>query len=237
MTRKAKQPTVIQLEQVSKTYSMEGIPFQALDALNINIKKGELVAILGPSGCGKSTLLHIMGLLDKPTTGNVFIDGIDTSMMRQEDAARIRGDKIGFIFQSFNLHSGLNAFENVELPALIAERENPERAKKLLELVGLGDREEHLPSQLSGGQKQRVSIARALMNEPSIVFADEPTGNLDSESGERVIEMLRELNSKMGVTIIMVTHNEKIAEKCDRVIEMKDGKIVKDRKGKEVGAK
>ncbi|MEM5815618.1 MAG: ABC transporter ATP-binding protein [Candidatus Aenigmatarchaeota archaeon] len=205
----------------------------ALNNVNLKFKKSELVAIVGPSGSGKSTLLHIIGLLDKPTKGEVFIEGKRTSTLNEKEISELRNKKIGFVFQFFNLYPTLTALENVELPMMIAgidEKERKERAKKLLEEVGLIKFKDHLPSQLSGGQRQKVAIARAMANDPSYILADEPTGNLDSKSGEEIIRIFRNLNEKYGKTIIVVTHNLEIIKYFKRVIKIKDGRIVEDEK-------
>lgn len=209
---------------------MGDVNVKALDNVSLKIQKGEFIVIYGPSGSGKSTLLHIMGLLDAPTSGKVFIEDIDVSQLTKDQHARIRGQKIGFVFQFFNLHSDLTAFENVELPSIIIERKNPEFTKELLNLVGLGNRQDHIPSQLSGGQRQRVAIARALMNKPSIILADEPTGNLDSKSGEDAIKMLRDINKQKGATMVLITHDPSLAKHAKRMITIKDGRIVSDKK-------
>ncbi|WP_456372590.1 ABC transporter ATP-binding protein [Methanocaldococcus sp.] len=204
----------------AKTYALRGI--------DISINEGEFVAIMGPSGCGKSTLLNILGLLDVPTKGEVYIKGKKTTLMNENERAIFRRKISGFIFQQFHLIKTLTALENVELPMILDEKDKKyrrKRAKKLLEMVGLAERIYHYPNQLSGGQQQRVAIARALANNPKIIFADEPTGNLDSKSGKIVMDLLKELNEK-GITIIMVTHDENLSKYASRIIKMKDGKIV-----------
>jgi len=208
-----KTENVIELKNVSKIYKMDNNEVVALNNVNLKFRKSELVAIVGPSGSGKSTLLHIIGLLDKPTKGEVFIEGKRTSTLNEKEISELRNKKIGFVFQFFNLYPTLTALENVELPMMIAgidEKERKERAKKLLEEVGLIKFKDHLPSQLSGGQRQRVAIARAMANDPSYILADEPTGNLDSKSGEEIIRIFRNLNEKYGKTIIVVTHKLEI---------------------------
>lgn len=228
-----KTENVIELKNVSKIYKMDNNEVVALNNVNLKFRKSELVAIVGPSGSGKSTLLHIIGLLDKPTKGEVFIEGKRTSTLNEKEISELRNKKIGFVFQFFNLYPTLTALENVELPMMIAgidEKERKERAKILLEEVGLIKFKDHLPSQLSGGQRQKVAIARAMANDPSYILADEPTGNLDSKSGEEIIRIFRNLNEKYGKTIIVVTHNLEIIKYFKRVIKIKDGRIVEDEK-------
>jgi putative ABC transport system ATP-binding protein len=222
---------VVELKQVSKIYKMDEVEVKALDGIDMKVEKGDFAAIIGPSGSGKSTLLHMIGLLDRPTYGKVFLDGIDISKLNDNELARLRGNKIGFVFQFFNLYPILTALENIELPMMINEKnkkERRERALELLKIVGLEKRAEHLPSQLSGGERQRVAIARALANNPSLILADEPTGNLDSKAGKEIIELLDKLQEKEGKTIIMVTHDVNIAKYAERLIYLKDGKIIKE---------
>jgi len=221
---------IVKLDNVSKTYNMGEIKVDALQDVNLTIDKGEFVSIVGPSGCGKSTLLDMIGCLNRPTNGNVHIEGKNTSDMDDNELAKIRGMKIGFIFQTFNLIERLTAVENVMLPMIFAHHDGNriERASELLELVGLMNREHHRPSQLSGGQRQRVAIARALVNNPAVIIADEPTGNLDTKSGKEVFELLQNLNKKQGRTLILVTHDIKLAGSGKRVVQMLDGKIVRD---------
>lgn len=220
---------LLRLVDIRKVYHMgDNIIVEALKDIDMEIRQNEFVSVLGPSGSGKSTLLHIMGLLDTPTSGQRYVDGIETSTMDDEDQARIRGEKIGFVFQTFNLIPSLTALENVELPLLLCRkqcRDRLVRARTLLERVGLGDRLHHLPSQLSGGQRQRVAIARALVNDPEIVLADEPTGNLDSKTGHGVLELFKELH-KEGRTIVIITHDEYVAKTTKRMIKIKDGRTV-----------
>ncbi len=221
---------MVVLENVTKIYKMGSEEIKALDDLSLEIRDGEILVVMGPSGSGKSTFLHLVGCLDRPTSGKILIDGKDISNLRERELARIRNRTIGFVFQQFNLLPRLTALENVELPMIYAgipKRKRVERAKKLLEMVGLSDRMKHRPSQLSGGQQQRVAIARALANDPKIILADEPTGNLDTKSGEVVINILRDLNRK-GLTIVIVTHDPDITIIAHRVIHLKDGKIIKE---------
>lgn len=219
---------IMQLQDVEKIYEMGEVEVPALRGANLEIGK-EFVSIMGPSGSGKSTLLHMMGVLDRPTSGEIYIDGTETSKLNDSDLARLRGEKIGFVFQSFNLYPTLTAQENVELPMIIVEKKRDERrirALDLLEMVGLKERSEHLSSQLSGGERQRVAIARALANDPPIILADEPTGNLDTVSGEEVIRFLEKLQREENISIVIVTHEPEIAERTERTINLKDGRIV-----------
>ena len=216
---------MIELEEVRKTYSMGDTEVEALKDSNVDIEEGEFVAVMGPSGSGKSTLMNMIGALDTPTDGEVFIDEEAISGLSEDELALLRSKKIGFIFQQFNLIPSMNATENVALPMLFrgkSKKERTERAEEILEKVGLGERLHHMPSELSGGQRQRVSIARSLANDPDIILADEPTGNLDTETGENIMELLTELNDE-GKTIIMVTHDENDAEYADRIIKIVDG--------------
>jgi len=224
--------SVVKLEKVSKIYHMGETELFALNEISLDIKKGEFVAIVGPSGSGKSTLMHTIGLLDNPSKGKVFLEGKETNNLSPETQAEMRNKHIGFIFQVFNLLPRTSAVENVEMPLFysgISRKEREEKAIEALQTVGLGERLWHKPSQLSGGQQQRVSIARALVNNPSLILADEPTGNLDSHTGEEILALLKDLNKK-GNTIIMVTHDLSIAGLAKRKIEIRDGKIVKDSK-------
>ena len=226
--------SLIRLENITKIYPMGEVEVQALANVNIQINKGEFTAIVGPSGSGKSTLMHIIGLLDSPTSGLVYLEDKKISDLSENELAVLRNEHIGFVFQSFNLLRRASALENVLLPLIYSRVDKKERAKKArfaLATVGLGDRLKHTSSQLSGGQQQRVAIARALVNNPSIILADEPTGNLDSKSGGEIMNLLHELN-KAGITIILVTHELDIAKGAKRIIEIKDGKIIKDRKSK-----
>ncbi len=220
--------TIIKLEDVWKTYEMGNVRVNALRGLSLEIKKGEFVAIMGPSGSGKSTAVNMIGCMDMPTKGRIYLDGTDISKLSESDLAQVRGKKIGFIFQQFNLLGTLTALENVALPMMFQGKGREERmgyAKKLLEMVELGDRMGHKPSELSGGQQQRVAIARSLANDPEVVLADEPTGNLDSKTGEVVIRFLEKLN-KEGKTIIMVSHDANVAKHAQRIERLKDGRII-----------
>jgi putative ABC transport system ATP-binding protein len=223
---------VLVTKNVKRLFVRKGDNVHALRDVNIKIKKGEFVSIQGPSGSGKTTLLYILGCLDKPTTGKVIIDGIETSKMKEGELAKVRAEKLGFIFQSFNLLPILNAMENVELPmelTKMSKSEMDDRAHELLELVGLEEREQHRPSELSAGEQQRVAIARALANKPSIILADEPTGNLDSKTGKRIMTLLKELNEKTGTTIVVVTHDKNMAQYANTMIYLKDGRITQVR--------
>jgi len=222
--------TIIELESVWKTYQMGEVEIQALKGVDLKIKKEEFVAIMGPSGSGKSTLLQMVGCLDRPTAGKIILDGTDISTLNDSELARLRGNKLGFVFQFFNLYPTLTALENVELPMMIIGKDKDERRKRALELlkiVGMEKRAEHLPSQLSGGERQRVAIARALANDPSLILADEPTGNLDSKTGEEIMKVLNGLQEKKDKTVVMVTHESDIAKYAERIVYLKDGKIVK----------
>lgn len=224
-----KRKEVLKLVDVDKIYDMgEGIKVAALHKANLTIYEKELICILGPSGSGKSTLLHIMGILDSPTNGKRYVDGIETSTMNEAEKANIRGSKIGFVFQTFNLIPSLTVMENVTLPLLICSTkcaDKKQNAVKILNDVGLGHRLSHYPNQLSGGERQRVAIARALVNDPEIVLADEPTGNLDSKTGDEVLGILKMLQ-KQGRTIAIITHDESITKVAERVVRLKDGTIV-----------
>jgi putative ABC transport system ATP-binding protein len=219
---------VIDLEGVSKVYFTDEVETHALSDVRLSIERGEYVSIAGPSGCGKSTLLSILGLLDTPTAGHYRLNGQPVSALRAVDRARVRNREIGFIFQSFNLIGDLSVYENVELPLTyrhMAAAERKQRALDALERVGMSHRAKHLPSQLSGGQQQRVAVARAVAGEPTMLLADEPTGNLDSKSGESVMELLRELH-QAGATICMVTHDPRYARHANRHVQLFDGRVV-----------
>ena len=220
---------VIKLQEVWKTFLLGDTPVHALRGMNITIKEGEFVAILGPSGSGKSTTFNLVGCLDTPSKGKVYLDGHDITTLAESTLARIRGKKIGFVFQTFNLIPSLTAIENVMLPMMFQntpEIKRKERAKGLLEMVQLGHRMSHRPNQLSGGERQRVAIARALGNEPELILADEPTGNLDSKTGESIMQIFQDLH-RQGRTIVMVTHEQTIAEHAQRKIYLKDGMVAK----------
>jgi putative ABC transport system ATP-binding protein len=223
--------TIIKTVNITKTYKVGEIDVPALKSVNISIEKGEFTAIMGASGSGKSTLMNLLGCLDMPTSGEYFLDGANTSKMTKNEYASIRNQKIGFVFQGFNLLSRTTALENVEMPLMYDRsgiiKDHRKAAVDALQKVGLADRMDHIPSQLSGGQQQRVAIARALVNSPAIILADEPTGNLDSKTSVEVFALFQELNEE-GITIIMVTHERDFASFAKRIIEMRDGQVVKD---------
>jgi putative ABC transport system ATP-binding protein len=229
---------MIELDDVSRTYQEGPVPVKALRPLSITIERGSLVAIIGPSGSGKSTLLNLLGALDRPTTGRIAIDGVDLTHMNDDERTRLRREKIGFVFQFFNLLPTMTAVENALLPAKLAGRRDAAtaaRAASLLEQVGLGGRLHHLPDQLSGGEMQRVAVARALMMDPPVVLADEPTGNLDSDTGRQVLDLLRGAVDQRR-TVILVTHDPQIAAQADRVLALKDGALQSDRAGERAQA-
>jgi putative ABC transport system ATP-binding protein len=225
--------SIIQTKELTKIYGMGDIQVKALDSINLDIYEGEFVAVMGPSGSGKSTLMNLLGCLDRPTSGQYFLDGEDISRMSKSQLAFIRNQRIGFVFQSYNLLARTSALENVMLPMLYnrgkteSESEQRSRALQALEAVGLSDRVHHLPQELSGGQSQRVAIARALVNDPVLILADEPTGNLDTHSGDEIIALINNLHAQ-GRTIVMVTHSELIAENAHRIIRFRDGQIETD---------
>ncbi len=221
---------ILELQNVSKIYKLGEETLYAVNNVNLQIKKGEFISIVGPSGSGKSTLMHLIGILDTPTSGKIIIDNQNVALLKEKQLAKIRNKKIGFIFQSFNLLQRTTALSNVELPMIYAGIKSNLRqqiAKQKLNDVGLGQKLKNKPNQLSGGQQQRVAIARALVNNPDIILADEPTGNLDSKSGKEIMEILENLVTK-GHTVIIVTHDEELAREAKRIIQIKDGRIVND---------
>lgn len=223
---------MVELQRVTKTYNMGAVSFNALDDVSLVVEKGEYAAIMGPSGCGKSTMLNLLGCLDRPTTGKYLLGGLDVSTLDDDDLSTVRGACLGFIFQSYNLIQQLNVVENIEVPLYYQGRhpdESREIAVALAERVGLGERVYHKPFELSGGQQQRVGIARALANSPLVLMADEPTGNLDSRSGQEILALFDELHGQ-GMTIIMVTHDEGIGARAQRVIRLRDGRVEEDRR-------
>ena len=226
---------LIELKNIVKSYPLDGFNLKILKGISLEINQGEFVAIMGPSGSGKSTLMNILGCLDKPTSGKYVLDGVNVEKMTNDQLAEIRNKKIGFVFQGFNLLSRTTAIENVELPMVYAgvpEEKRQERAQMALKRVGLKERMHHMPNQLSGGQQQRVAIARAIVNDAPIIFADEPTGNLDTKMSVEIMDLFTKLNKEMGRTIILVTHEEDIALFADRIIKIVDGEIHSDEKVK-----
>lgn len=226
---------LIELKDIHKSYPLDGFDLEILKGITLQIEKGEFVAIMGPSGSGKSTLMNILGCLDTPTSGSYYLDGKPVENLSPDDLAEIRNQKIGFVFQGFNLLSRTTALENVELPMVYSNtpaHDRLERAQKALADVGLKDRMNHMPNQLSGGQQQRVAIARAIVGGAPIIFADEPTGNLDTKMSIEIMQLFCELNKKMGRTIILVTHEEDIARYADRIIKIVDGEISSDKRNK-----
>ncbi len=220
---------MIHLQQVSKLYRTERVETTALDNINLEIEKGEFISIMGPSGCGKSTLLNLMGLLDEPSQGTVALDGKTIDRYGDRDLARVRNERLGFIFQQFHLVSDLSVADNVEIPLLYRKMSNKERrraALAALDRVGLSSRTRHFPTQLSGGQQQRVAIARAIVGKPGILLADEPTGNLDSQMGDEIMGILEDLNQNEKTTVVMVTHDPRLAEKTHRIVRLFDGRQV-----------
>ncbi len=230
MAQKSPSESVV-VRKVYKTYHSNSIEVKALEDISFKLYRGEFVAIIGPSGSGKSTLMHILGTIDRPTSGEVYIDGVATSKMKGDALADFRNRKLGFIFQSFNLVNGLTAEENVELPLLVNNVSHVEKRRgsaALLTQLGLQDRLKLKPNQLSGGQQQRVAVARALINKPTLILADEPTGNLDTKSKEEVMKLFKGISRDTNVTIVMVTHDPDTTKHCDRVIHIKDGKLEKN---------
>ena len=223
--------SLIEVKNALKTYQTGEDSFNALNCVSLNIEKGEFVAIMGTSGSGKSTFMNMLGTLDKPNSGSYHLDGIDMFSLNPNELAEVRNLKMGFVFQGFNLISRTTALENVELPMIykgLPEEERIRRAKNALKIVGLEKREDHMPNQMSGGQQQRVAIARAIVNDPPLILADEPTGNLDTRTSIEVMEFFVNLNAKMGKTIVLVTHEPDIAEYCKRIVRFKDGNIIAD---------
>ncbi len=223
--------SLIEVKDAIKTYQTGEDSFNALNCVSLSVEKGEFVAIMGASGSGKSTFMNMLGTLDKPNSGSYHLDGIDMLHLTPDEVAHIRNVKMGFVFQGFNLIARTTALENVELPMIykgVPEEERIERAKAALKIVGLEAREDHMPNQMSGGQQQRVAIARAIINDPPLILADEPTGNLDTKTSIEVMEFFVKLNEKTGKTIILVTHEPDIAEYCKRVVRFKDGNIISD---------
>ena len=224
---------ILRVENLCKTYGKGKNEVKALDNISFSVNKGEFIAIIGPSGSGKSTLLHLLGGVDKPTSGKVFMNDQDVYVQNDEQLAIFRRRQVGLIYQFYNLIPILNVFENMTLPLkLDGQKVNEERVNELLELLGLAERRKHLPSQLSGGQQQRVSIGRALINAPALVLADEPTGNLDSKNSQEIIGLLKHSNQKYGQTLIVITHDENIALQADRIIRIADGQIVSDERNR-----
>lgn len=227
---KAMDNIIIELQDVKKIYRMDGVETPALSGVSLRINKGEFVAIMGPSGSGKSTLLHMVGALDRPTSGKVLLDGVDISTLKESDLARMRGKKIGIVFQFFNLHPTLTALENIELPMIVIEKEKrdrQQRAWELIKAVGLEHRAHHLPSQMSGGEQQRIAIARALANDPEIILADELTGNLDTKTKAEIMNFLLKLQRERKMTVTVITHEQEIADYAETIIRIVDGKIAK----------
>lgn len=221
---------MIKLHQITKVYSLGKRELQVLRGIDLSLGQGELVAIMGPSGSGKTTLLNILGCLDRPTSGSYHLEGKEVSSLSSRELAAIRARKIGFVFQTFNLLPRLSALANVELGLKYAGGEDRELALEALRRVGLAERADHRPTELSGGEQQRVAIARALVKKPPVILADEPTGNLDSKSGEEILSLLTELHKEQGITLLMITHDPDVAQRCQRIVRLRDGLIVSDEK-------
>ena len=221
---------MIQLNNIFKSYPMGKRELKVLQGINLNVDKGEMVAIMGPSGSGKSTLLNLMGLLDRPTSGSYILDGKEVSRLNAGELAKVRGQKIGFIFQSFNLLPYLSALGNVELGQKYAGKTDTQSAREALSKVGLADRMKHRPNEMSGGEQQRVAVARALAKDPPIILADEPTGNLDSHSSKEIMNMLTNLHQEQNITLVMITHDPNIAHYCQRIVHIQDGQIISEEK-------
>lgn len=235
MSVEEKQPTVIDLKNIVKKFYV-GKPneLEILHGISLQVQKGEFVSVVGQSGSGKSTLMNIIGILDRPTSGEYYLDGLDIQTAKDTELSHIRNQKIGFVFQTYNLVARTNALRNVELPMLYAgvpRKERRERAEYYLEIVGMKDRMLHKPDELSGGQKQRVAIARALANHPSIILADEPTGALDSKTGRTVMDLFHQFHEEQGKTIVLITHSNELAEETERIITIRDGSVIGERKG------
>ena len=232
--------TVLKIENLSKSYTLGKRSVKALNNVNLEVKKGEFVSIMGPSGSGKTTLLNVLGCLDRPTEGKVFLDQVDLGKQPEKELYKMRRSKIGFVFQTFNLLPYLNARENVELPLECVGRsksEKNQRSKELLQMVGLSDREAHRPQKLSAGEQQRVAIARALANDPAVILADEPTGNLDAKNKKEIFNLLAKLNMEKGTTIIVVTHDSQVAAHTERILLLQDGQIRKEKQGSHLAKK
>ncbi|MBS6396559.1 MAG: ABC transporter ATP-binding protein [Clostridiales bacterium] len=219
---------------IKRFYIGEPNELEILHGIDLRVQEGEFVSIVGESGSGKTTMMNIIGILDRPTEGGYILDGVDVARAKDKELSQIRNQKIGFVFQTYNLISRTSALKNVELPMLysgIGKRERQERARELLEMVGMGGRISHNPDELSGGQKQRVAIARAMANDPSIILADEPTGALDSKTGRKIMDIFHRLNHEQGKTIVLITHSQELAEETERIVTLKDGQIIGERSG------
>lgn len=231
----AENRTIIDLHGIIKRFYI-GMPneLEILHGIDLQVKEGEFVSVVGSSGSGKTTMMNIIGILDRPTEGEYLLDGVDVAGAKDRELSRIRNQKIGFVFQTYNLISRTSALKNVELPMLyagIGKKERSERARELLKMVGMEERCSHNPDELSGGQKQRVAIARAMANDPAIILADEPTGALDSRTGRMIMDIFQELNRKQGKTIVLITHSQELAEETQRIVTLKDGEIIAERRG------